>query len=52
ERQAFWTMTGPTLGQVETVASPLRFSATPAALQRPAPALGEHTSDIERDGWG
>jgi crotonobetainyl-CoA:carnitine CoA-transferase CaiB-like acyl-CoA transferase len=51
ERQAFWTMTGSTLGQVETVASPLRFSATPAALRHPAPGLGQHTSDIERDGW-
>jgi crotonobetainyl-CoA:carnitine CoA-transferase CaiB-like acyl-CoA transferase len=51
-RDAFWSMEGPTLGRIETVASPLRFSATPAALQRPAPALGEHTAEVERDGWG
>lgn len=52
ERDAFWTMEGPTLGRLETVASPLRFGATPAALRRPAPALGEHTAEVERDGWG
>ncbi len=52
ERQAFWTMTGDSFGEVETVASPLRFGATPAALRHPAPALGEHTTEIERDGWG
>jgi crotonobetainyl-CoA:carnitine CoA-transferase CaiB-like acyl-CoA transferase len=47
ERGGLWTMTGPTFGTVETVASPLRLSATPARLRRPAPGLG----DEEEGGW-
>jgi crotonobetainyl-CoA:carnitine CoA-transferase CaiB-like acyl-CoA transferase len=52
ERDGIWPMAGPTFGEVETVASPLRFSRTPAAMARPAPALGEHTDEVARDGWG
>ena len=51
ERGGVWRMHGP-LGEVETVASPLRLGRTPAALRRPAPALGEHTAEIEERGWG
>ena len=51
-RAGLWEMEGVTYGRVETVASPLRFSRTPASLARPAPALGEHTEAILRDGWG
>jgi crotonobetainyl-CoA:carnitine CoA-transferase CaiB-like acyl-CoA transferase len=47
-----WEMEGPSYGRVGTVPSPLRFSRTPASLRRPAPALGEHTAEVERDGWG
>ncbi len=47
-----WEMEGPTFGRVGTVPSPLRFSRTPAAPSRPAPALGEHTAEVEREGWG
>lgn len=52
ERGGLWEMEGPTYGRVPTVASPLVFSRTPAALSRPAPALGEHTVEVEREGWG
>lgn len=52
ERGGVWTMRGETYGEVETVASPLRFSRTPATLRRPAPDLGEHTAEIEAQGWG
>ena len=52
ERGGTWEMEGATYGRVSTVASPLRFSRTPAALRRGAPALGEHTEEVERDGWG
>jgi crotonobetainyl-CoA:carnitine CoA-transferase CaiB-like acyl-CoA transferase len=51
-RGGLWEMEGDTYGAVSTVASPLRFSRTPAALRRPAPALGEHTAEVERDSWG
>ena len=49
---ALWPMLGASYGAVPTVASPLRFSRTPAALRDPAPALGEHTAQIEDLGWG
>lgn len=52
ERHGGWGMQGASFGAVETVASPLRLARTPAALRRPAPALGEHTAEVERDGWG
>lgn len=48
---ALWPMQGATFGPVPTVASPLRFSRTPAALRDSAPALGEHTDSIARLGW-
>lgn len=47
ERAGLWPMTGPTFGRIETVASPLRLSATPARLRRPAPGLG----DEKEGGW-
>jgi crotonobetainyl-CoA:carnitine CoA-transferase CaiB-like acyl-CoA transferase len=51
ERGGLWPMHGATYGAIDTVASPLRFSRTPAALARPAPGLGEHTDEIARGGW-
>ncbi|HWK89153.1 MAG TPA: CoA transferase, partial [Longimicrobium sp.] len=51
-REGLWTMEGPMYGQVQTVASPLRFAETPAGLAWPAPALGEHTEQVVREGWG
>jgi crotonobetainyl-CoA:carnitine CoA-transferase CaiB-like acyl-CoA transferase len=52
DRAGLWEMEGSTFGRVATVASPLRLSRTPARLARPAPGLGEHQEEIERDGWG
>ncbi|HYJ81163.1 MAG TPA: CoA transferase, partial [Longimicrobiaceae bacterium] len=52
ERDGLWRMRGSTYGDVPTVASPLRFSRTPAVLARSAPALGEHSEAVERGGWG
>jgi crotonobetainyl-CoA:carnitine CoA-transferase CaiB-like acyl-CoA transferase len=51
-RDGLWPMEGATYGAVPTVASPLRFARTPAILRDPAPALGEHTAQIEDLGWG
>jgi crotonobetainyl-CoA:carnitine CoA-transferase CaiB-like acyl-CoA transferase len=47
ERGGTWPMAGETYGEVETVPSPFPF----AAMRRPAPALGEHTDEVRRDGW-
>jgi crotonobetainyl-CoA:carnitine CoA-transferase CaiB-like acyl-CoA transferase len=39
----------PTLGRVETLGSPLKLSATPPETGRPAPRLGEHTTQVLRE---
>ena len=52
ERAGLWWMEHDRYGRVATVASPLRLTGTPPALSRPAPALGEHTEEIARSGWG
>jgi crotonobetainyl-CoA:carnitine CoA-transferase CaiB-like acyl-CoA transferase len=36
----------PSLGRLETLGSPLKLSATPPLAGRPAPRLGEHTSEV------
>jgi crotonobetainyl-CoA:carnitine CoA-transferase CaiB-like acyl-CoA transferase len=36
----------PTAGQVKHIGVPVKFSRTPAAIERPAPLLGEHTSEV------
>ncbi|HEU4886118.1 MAG TPA: CoA transferase [Longimicrobium sp.] len=51
-QDGLWPMEGASYGAVPTVASPLHFSRTPPALRDPAPALGEHTAQIEGLGWG
>jgi crotonobetainyl-CoA:carnitine CoA-transferase CaiB-like acyl-CoA transferase len=33
-------------GQVNLVASPMKFSATPVQYRRPPPLLGEHTAEV------
>jgi crotonobetainyl-CoA:carnitine CoA-transferase CaiB-like acyl-CoA transferase len=51
ERAGLWPMEGAGYGSVDTIASPLRLERTPPGLHRPAPALGEHTDEVARDGW-
>jgi crotonobetainyl-CoA:carnitine CoA-transferase CaiB-like acyl-CoA transferase len=36
----------PVAGATKAIGLPLKFSATPGAVRRPAPLLGEHTSEI------
>ncbi len=36
----------PEIGAVRQLGSPLKLSRTPAGIQRPAPALGEHTAEV------
>jgi crotonobetainyl-CoA:carnitine CoA-transferase CaiB-like acyl-CoA transferase len=43
----------PVAGPFRMVAPPLRLSATPASVRRPAPLLGEHSRDVLADaGFG
>ena len=51
ERDCVWWMEGDSFGRVGTIASPLRLGRTPAALHRPAPALGEHSDEVAERGW-
>lgn len=39
-------LTHPVVGGMRTLGVPLHFSQTPGRMQRPAPALGEHTEEI------
>jgi crotonobetainyl-CoA:carnitine CoA-transferase CaiB-like acyl-CoA transferase len=36
----------PQLGRIRQPRPPIRFDATPAAIRRPAPALGQHTDEV------
>jgi crotonobetainyl-CoA:carnitine CoA-transferase CaiB-like acyl-CoA transferase len=36
----------PIAGPSKVIGLPLKFSETPGAVRRPAPLLGEHTSEI------
>jgi crotonobetainyl-CoA:carnitine CoA-transferase CaiB-like acyl-CoA transferase len=43
----------PTLGHLRALGSPIKMSETPADVQRRAPRLGEHTTDVLREaGFG
>jgi formyl-CoA transferase len=36
----------PTLGPMRALGSPIKMSATPPDVRRPAPLLGAHTKDV------
>jgi len=38
----------PALGQVRSIANPIKFSDTPVSYRLPPPLLGEHTEEILR----
>jgi crotonobetainyl-CoA:carnitine CoA-transferase CaiB-like acyl-CoA transferase len=42
----FQTVVHPTEGATKTLAPPVDYSATPCAIRRPAPRLGEHTKEV------
>jgi crotonobetainyl-CoA:carnitine CoA-transferase CaiB-like acyl-CoA transferase len=35
-----------TVGDTEAIGCPIKFSATPARVTRPAPLFGEHTREV------
>ncbi|MCS6944212.1 MAG: CoA transferase [Sutterellaceae bacterium] len=39
----------PQAGRTQALGCPLHFSATPTAIERPAPLLGEHTREVLRE---
>jgi formyl-CoA transferase len=45
-REMVQEVSHPTAGQVRLVGTPLKLSATPAALQAYPPLLGEHTTEV------
>jgi len=51
-RGALVECTHPVAGTIQTVAPPVRMSATPGSVRMPAPLLGEHTDDVLRERLG
>lgn len=45
-RDMVLTVPHPTIGELRMVGIPFKFSASPAAVRRPPPLLGEHTAEI------
>ena len=39
----------PVAGAVKSLGLPIKFSATPGAVRRPAPIYGEHTGEVLRE---
>jgi len=40
------TVVHPAIGELKMLGIPFKFSATPAAVRRPPPTLGEHTDEV------
>lgn len=51
-REMIVRQTHPRLGEVRTIASPLRLSESPPTYRRPPPLMGEHTDEVLRDVLG
>jgi alpha-methylacyl-CoA racemase len=46
EREMVISYEQPELGEVKQLGFPIKLSRTPAGVERPAPALGEHTAEL------
>jgi alpha-methylacyl-CoA racemase len=46
EREMVISYEQPEMGEVKQLGFPIKLSRTPARIERPAPALGEHTVDL------
>jgi alpha-methylacyl-CoA racemase len=49
EREMVVSYEQPGMGEVKQLGFPIKLSRTPASIERPAPALGEHTADVLSD---
>jgi alpha-methylacyl-CoA racemase len=49
EREMVVELEQPRLGSVRQLGVPVKLSRTPGAVERPAPALGEHTEEVLRE---
>ncbi len=49
EREMVVSYEQPEMGEIKQLGFPIKLSRTPAEIQRPAPALGEHTAEVLRD---
>ena len=49
ERKMVISYEQPEFGEVKQLGFPIKLSRTPASVERPAPALGEHTSEVLKD---
>ena len=49
EREMVVELDQPEIGPVRLLGMPVKFSRTPGDATRPAPALGEHTSEVLKE---
>jgi crotonobetainyl-CoA:carnitine CoA-transferase CaiB-like acyl-CoA transferase len=49
EREMVVSYEQPEMGEVKQLGFPIKLSRTPARIERPAPALGEHTMEVLTD---
>ena len=49
EREMVISYEQPELGEIKQLGFPIKLSRTPASVERPAPALGEHTAELLMD---
>jgi alpha-methylacyl-CoA racemase len=49
EREMVVSYEQPEMGEVKQLGFPIKLSRTPASIERPAPALGEHTTQLLSD---
>jgi alpha-methylacyl-CoA racemase len=52
EREMVVSYEQPEMGEVKQLGFPIKLSRTPASIERPAPALGEHTVEVLRESGG
>jgi len=46
EREMVVSYEQPEMGEIKQLGFPIKLSRTPASIERPAPALGEHTAEL------
>jgi crotonobetainyl-CoA:carnitine CoA-transferase CaiB-like acyl-CoA transferase len=49
EREMTVSYEQPMMGEIKQLGFPIKLSRTPASIERPAPALGEHTAEVLGD---